>query len=192
MSSALHGARCVRRADRVVEIELTPSTATGAHFPLSDFFAFALLHEAATSTVYSAPGRVIKHRFSAPIGRLLTADRVNELGCRPADDPERLALTKRCIVRADYCATRSWKPSVFTMDPTGTFVGPSLDHADSRSRSAHAALQAAFDASLPRSAAHCLTATLRIETTDASWCAHLDVPMFWDVYVFDEGMKTFV
>lgn len=197
MSSPIHSARCVRREDRAVEIELAPTGASGPHFPVSEFFAFALLHEAATDLVYSAPGQVVRRTSSLPIAALATGEELIDLATEPEAHPRRVALVRQCIVRADYCATRNWVPVLATRDATGVYRAPPKGP-DPRLAAAYGALDAAFDAAVKHSrdparfAAVVPSATLRIEVTDVKWCSHVEAPLIWDVYAFDDEARALI
>ena len=108
MSSPLHAATCVGRSNCIVDIELAPTPAIGAHFPLSDFFALALLHESASSTVYTSPGKRLRRIGRPPIAGLASMTEMIDLACRPREHPKRRELVQRCIVRAEYRETRNW------------------------------------------------------------------------------------
>jgi hypothetical protein len=179
----------VARAGRTVDIELGPTGACGAHFPTSPFYALALLHEAATTTLYREPGRVWKRPASPPLAQALTWDDVHALSCIDTADTGKDATTARYILRAVYRSPRNWQPSLWTPDAAGDYHGPALAHPDPRWRAAHAKLQAlqqtVADADLPHM-------TLRIAVTDERWCEHLAPGMLWDVYAFDEGSPMLV
>jgi hypothetical protein len=206
MSSPIHAAQCIDRCMREVRIELSPTTACGAHFPVSKFFALALLHEAASEHVITADGTPIWQRDrTAPIASAATFEVLIDFSSVEHDDAGKAALTDRFIARADCVDARNWTPALWRRDATGAFAGPSLDRHDPRFGAASRFLQSAFDSAwaecerrsggdtdelfricderLPH-------ATLRMEVTDARWIEHLEVGMRWDVYAFDDGAPT--
>lgn len=193
---------------REVRIELSPTTACGAHFPVSKFFALALLHEAASSNVVAANGTHLWQPDRA--GSLASAtsfDVLIDLSSLEHDDAGKVELTDRFVARVDCVEARNWSPALWHRDASGVFVVADVDRRDPRSIAASRALQRTFDAAwtecellsrgdgdeqmrlcddrLPH-------ATLRIEVTQACWIEHLEVGMRWDVYAFDDGAPTIV
>ena len=203
MSSPIHAAQCIERRMREVRIELSPTTACGAHFPVSKFFALALLHEAASSHVVEADGTPVwQADRDAPLAAETSFDVLIDLSSIEHDDPGKAALTDRFVARADCVETRNWTPALWRPDAMGVLVGPAIDRRDPRSIAASRFLQSAFDSAwqacerLSRGDADELWrlcderlphATLRVEVTDARWIEHLEVGMRWDVYAFDDG-----
>jgi hypothetical protein len=184
VSSPVHSARCLARDARRVEIELGPTGACGAHFPLSRFFALAVLHESATVPLFRTPGVLWRLATPPPLASALTWDDVHDLSCVDRPDPHKDAVTAQFVRDASYRAPRNWHPVLWRADDTGTLRDPDIDRRDPAWRAADDQLQALHrtvaDDDLPH-------LTLRIDVTDERWCAHLVAGMLWDVYAFDYG-----
>jgi hypothetical protein len=161
VSSPLYAATCVARHGAIVDIELEPTTAIVPHFPLSTFFAFALLHES-----------------GGALANEIDWDAVHDHSCR--ESPDRRVLTTRYIRDAGYVSTRDWTPA--TVSINGVYRNAVSERA---SRSTMDKLVA-----LVRSG-RMPAATFRIQTAEARWCAHLEAGMLWDVYAFDEEAGFF-
>lgn len=180
MSSPLFVATCVARHATVVDIELEPTPAISPHFPFSSFFAFALLHESA-STRAVRPGTspdVFPPELAGALASELGFDEVLDHSCR--DSPERRALAARYIRDVGYVSARGWTPSTPLTD--GLYRG-AVPAPESRAQMDHLE-------SLVR-AGTTPAATLRIEVTEPRWCSHLEPGMSWDVYAFDDDAGLF-
>jgi hypothetical protein len=175
MSSPLHTAVCRRREGVLVEIELEPTGAIDPHFQLSDFYAFAILHESASAR--AIPEGTTPTRFPPELRGALAgeADPIEMIDMSSVDSPERRALAARYIACAGYVSTRNWTPTVCTLTDGVYRIGAAPN--GPASRVVHARLRAL--AATP-------TATLRIEVTDPRWCSHLEAQLQWDVYAFDD------
>lgn len=161
MSSPIHSARCVARAGATVEIELAPTTAGIADFPLSPFFALALLHECATTIVYRAPGDVWRWGGApSPLGAAVSEEEILDLSSERGDHVRKRVLVGAFIGSAAYVRADHWTPG-------------------------RDDVQAVFDRALAKKQP-VPTAVLRIETTDPDWVSHVEVGMLWDVYAFDD------
>ncbi|HSQ62497.1 MAG TPA: hypothetical protein VLM85_04760 [Polyangiaceae bacterium] len=201
MSSPVHTGRCLRREGRVVEVELGPTTAAGVHFPVSRAFALALLHEAATCTMFSQPGVPWPRRAAPPpLESALTFAEVLAMSSIERQDFEKERTVDQFVASAQYVATRNWTPSLWRRDARGAFVDPGVSRTDPRALAVHQALDTLYDDVAERADAcddpdqrarlereQAPHATLRIETTEPRWCAHLEAAMIWDVYAFDYG-----
>jgi len=206
MSSPIHAAQCIDRRMREVRIELSPTTACGAHFPVSKFFALALLHESASTHVVEADGTPIwQPDRDAPLASETTFEVLIDLSSIDHDDAGKSALTDRFVAHVDCVDARNWTPALWRRDASGVFVDPEIDRRDPRLFAASKFLQSAFDGAwaecerlargdddehwrlcderLPHT-------TLLVEVTDARWIEHLEVGMRWDVYAFDDGAPT--
>jgi hypothetical protein len=206
VSSPIHSAQCIDRRAREVRIELAPTTACGAHFPVSKFFALALLHEAATSHVVEADGTPVWQRDrDAPLASATTFEVLIDLSSMEHDDADKAVLTDRFIARADCVDMRNWTPALWRRDAMGAFDGAPLDRRDPRSIAASRYLQSAFDGAwaecerLSRGDSDELWrlcderlphATLRVEVTNECWIEHIAVGMRWEVYAFDDAAPT--
>lgn len=206
MSSPIHAARCAKRDATSVDVQLTPTPASGAQFPFSRFFGLWLLHEAATSVVYrggkplwrsAAPAGALAGALDhAELAELTDTETPDERLIRPPSPAERRALQQRkrelvdrFITRVSYGDVRHWEPMICELDDVaGRYLEPAT-RAMPRCREAAEILQRIFDRAPERELP---TATLRIEVTDARWIAHLEPGMAWDVYVYDSDAGELV
>lgn len=198
MASPLHSARCLARNNKYVDVELQTTTAIDAHFPLSHFFAAALLHESACVTLYRSPGVPWSSPARSPLAALATEGEVADFACGPQTDAARMAFERNVVHRCAYRSTRNWTPQLFTLDAAGDFSAKSLASNDPLRSAAHRALvaleQAARKATRGSASSYASlgpAATLRIEVLRPELCAHLEPGMLWDVYAFDESMELF-
>ncbi len=182
MSSPIQSAECVARAGASVEIELAPTAACGAHFPLSRFFALGLLHECALAIVYSSPGAIAHWPDDrrTPLARALgtMTDDIVDLMCKPATDPHKRVVTETFIAMAEYVRSRNWTPGADDLQDTF----------DRAKLACHAVRDPQLRVRMERM--RLPHATLRIEATEAQWVSHVEVGMMWDVYAFDEAAPT--
>jgi hypothetical protein len=209
VSSPIHSAGCVARDGATLDIELVSTTACGAHFPFSRFFALSLLYESATTMVdqRGSPLWWSGEAPGGPIGRELNFDQLMDLTdvetpdeqlARPPTPEQRRvlrerkrALCDRFVVGVSYGDLKHWRPLV-CQARAGRFFDPAR-RGDARMQEASEALHAAFDGAWERGDESALpAATLRVEVTDPRWIAHLEVGMGWDVYVFDNDAGLLV
>lgn len=198
MSSPIHGATCIAREGSAVDIELSPTTACGAHFPLSRFFGLALLYEAAT-TIVDYNGRVLwrSTQPGGPIADEVTFDELMDLTStdtpdeqliRPPSPEQRRALRERkqslidrFVAQVSYVRVKDWRPML--CEPRQGSYREGVTRDAQRWIEATQALQNVFDRAPEDNPP---TATLRIESTDFKWVCHLEPAMSWDVYAFDD------
>lgn len=175
MSSPVHTARCVRRAGRVVDIEIGPTTATGVHFPISPTFALGLLLEA-TELVRPKP----------PLASVISFEEMIELS-NMGPNEHKDAIVATFVASARYVAARNWTPAFWSgldaRDPRAIAVGTELDEMWEAIGERD---DFAYDAK------HAPHATLRIEVTEERWCEHLRASLAWDVYAFDDDALLLV
>lgn len=190
VSSPVHTATCVARDLRSVDIEIGPTTATDAHFPVSDFFGLALLFEAADSIIYRTPGVPWPDRPRAPITKAITFDEIVDLAAIGKPNAAKAATTAKFVSRAAYVSTRNFTPTLWTRKANGSYRNPKT-HDDDQEREAGRLLQRAYKA-VHFDEARAPHATLRIDVAQPAWCSHLRVGMMWDVYAFDDAAAMLV
>jgi len=148
----------------VVDIELEPTTACGPHFPLSRFFALALLHECASTNVYRSPGKMWRWSGTpTALGAAIPQDEILDLASAPDDERKRM-LGDAFIRSADYVLAANWAPGRDDLDDV-------------------------FERAV-REGKPLPTAIMRIEVADEQWAAHVERGMRWDVYVFDDDAPS--
>jgi hypothetical protein len=209
VSSPIHSAGCVARDGATVDIELVSTTACGAHFPFSRFFALSLLYESATTIVdqRGSPLWWSEEAPGGPIGRELNFDELMELTDVETPDEQLIspptpeqrkvlrqrkqALCDRLVVGVSYGDLKNWRP-LLCQARGDRYFDPATSR-DAWSRGANDALQETFDRAIERGDDGALpAATLRVEATDVRWTAHLEVGMGWDVYAFDNDAGLLV
>jgi hypothetical protein len=210
MSSLVHSALCVARKGAIVDLEISPSTATDAHFPFSRFFGLWLLHEAASTLVLNKAGEPLwrsQERSGGPIAGEVSFDELMQLTdvetpdeqlMHPPSPAERQALRarKRGLVErfvnvVSYADVKNWQPMLAKRDGD-RYLEP-VERKAPRFGEACQSLQQAFESALSYgdddemlvNESALPRATLRIEATSDRWTQHLEPGMGWGVYAFD-------